>query len=82
MEKINVTNLKQTLQIARRLALPYTVGLTGAPGAALLYIVVGLMCWPRVARVARGETIMKRFQDSGLTIAAQNFLGWMKERGV
>jgi hypothetical protein len=35
--------------------------LTGAPGAALLYIVVGLMCWPRVARVARGETIMKRF---------------------
>jgi outer membrane protein assembly factor BamD len=36
--------------------------------------------WP-LAR-AQFETILSRFQDSGLTLAAQNFLGWMKERGV
>jgi hypothetical protein len=26
--------------------------------------------------------ILGRFQDSGLTLPAQNFLDWMKERGV
>jgi outer membrane protein assembly factor BamD len=36
--------------------------------------------WPDAR--AQFETIVKRFQDSGLTIAAQNFLGWMKDRGV
>ena len=28
------------------------------------------------------QVIMTRFQDSGLTLAARNFLDWMKERGV
>ncbi len=36
--------------------------------------------WP-LARV-QFETIVSRFQDSGLILAARNFLGWMKERGV
>ena len=36
--------------------------------------------WP-LAR-SQFETILSRFRDSGLTMPAQNFLGWMKERGV
>jgi outer membrane protein assembly factor BamD len=31
---------------------------------------------------AQFETILNRFQDSGLILPARNFLGWMKERGV
>jgi hypothetical protein len=31
---------------------------------------------------AQFETIVSRFQDSGLTLPARNFLDWMKERGV
>jgi hypothetical protein len=35
---------------------------TGAPGAALLYIVAGLMCWPRrVTEPAGGGVAVKRF---------------------
>ena len=36
--------------------------------------------WP-LART-QFETIVGRFQDSGLILAARNFLDWMKERGV
>jgi hypothetical protein len=35
--------------------------LTGAPGAALLYVVVGLMCWPRAEQDRRVDAPVKRF---------------------
>jgi hypothetical protein len=35
--------------------------LTGWPGAALLYVVAGLMCWPRTGKNAAVTTPVKRF---------------------
>jgi hypothetical protein len=35
--------------------------LTGWPGAALLYVIAGLMCWPRTGKNAAVSTPVKRF---------------------
>jgi hypothetical protein len=48
--------------------------LTGAPGAALLYVLVGLMCWPRAG--TRGAQTRERVAELGLIGERGARLAW------